>query len=276
MKKLLSLTLIMSIILPFSACSSAPSVDEILPRLRELVEESYQINEIFFGKGLPTYPRVEKRTDKPFSYDSTNDIYYLMFEDEKLGDMCMYYDKESSGYRFLRILPDDGNDVNGDLVYTDEEGRRYFRVDYTEPEVEYVYTDDDAPDYNVVRVDCGFASIDDLKNAAKKVYTADFLEQIFQGAFDGVAYAEEGYSGVRSARFIEQDMLLRQYAELDERMTARRIYDFDTVKIIRPSNQTRINLRVDTHLEGESKILNVRLTLIKAEDGKWYLDTPTY
>ena len=71
-------------------------------------------------------------------------------------------------------------------------------------------------------------------------------------------------------------MLLRQYAELDERMTARRIYDFDTVKIIRPSNQTRINLRVDTHLEGEIKILNVRLTLIKAEDGKWYLDTPTY
>ena len=125
MKKLLSLTLIMLIILPFTACSSAHSVDEILPRLRELVEESYQINEIFFGKGLPTYPRVEKLTDKPFSYDSTNDIYYLMFEDEKLGDMCMYYDKESSGYRFLRILPDDGNDVNGDLVYTDEEGKEF-------------------------------------------------------------------------------------------------------------------------------------------------------
>lgn len=276
MKKLILLTLTVLTVIILSSCSSAPAAEELEPRLRELVEASYDVNEIFFGAGLPTYPRVEKLTDRPFSYDSDTGVYYLFFTDEKLGEMLMYYDRATAEYKFMRVLPA-GSDSHGVDDYVAPDGRVFAPAnDYVEPEVEYVYTDEDVPNYDVVRVDCGYTSIDDLKRAAEKVYTADFLKQIYEGAFDGVAYAETGYSGVRSARFIEQSMLLRQYNELDSHELARRVYDYSTIKIIRPSNAQRVNLTIDTHLEGEDEILTVRLTLILGEDGEWYLDTPTY
>ena len=83
-------------------------------------------------------------------------------------------------------------------------------------------------------------------------------------------------SGVRSARFIEHELLLRQRNDIEPRIEKKRIYDYDTMKIVRPSDDERVNIKVDTHLEGEIEILSVTLTIIKAKDGKWYLDTPTY
>lgn len=268
------LTVTLLLLLTLTACSAAPTAEEITPRLRELVEASYSINDIFFGEGLPTYPRVEKLTDQPLSYDAEHDAYYLFFTDKTYGEMCMYYNKTNSEYIFMTVSPS-GSEANGDS-YVAPDGRVFTPVDYTEPEVEYVYTDDDAPNYDVVRLDCGYTTIESLKEAAGKVYSADFLEEIYQGAFDGVAYAESGYSGVRSARFIEQNLLLRQNNDIESRSVVRRSYDFDTVKIIRPSNANRINLTVDTREEGSDEILNIHLTMVRGEDGKWYLDSPTY
>lgn len=277
MKKILLLALIMLMITPaLSGCADkAPAVEALLPRLGELIEASYSVNEIFFGDGLPTYPRVEKLTDRPLEYDEATGAYYLFFTDETHGDMLMYYDREVYDYKFYRVLPA-GSATNGAEDYVAADGRVFSLIDYTEPEVEYVYTDEDGEEYDVVRADCGYRSIAELKAAAEQVYTAEFLEQVYQGAFDGVAYAEDGYSGVRAARFIEQGMLLRQYRELDERQLSRRVYDLDTARIVRPSSATRVNVEIETHLEGEAEKLTVTLVMILAEDGKWYLDTPTY
>lgn len=275
MKKFLSLALIMLMITLPGCAGKAPAVEQLLPCLGELIEASYQVNEIFFGSGLPTYPRVEKLTDRPLEYDEATGAYYLFFTDETYGDMLMYYDRESFEYKFYRIFPA-GSNSNGVDDYIAEDGRVFAPMnDYVEPEVEYVYTDDDIENYDVVRVDCGFTSIAELKAAAEAVYTDGFLEQVYQGAFDGVAYAEDGYSGVRSARFTEQDMLLRQYNELETRTLTRRVYDLDTARIVRPSNAERVNIEVETHLEGEAERMSVVLTLI-LEDGEWFLDTPTY
>lgn len=275
MKKFLSIALIMLMITLPGCAGSAPAVEQLTPRLGELIEASYEINEIFFGGGLPTYPRVDKLTDRPLEYDEATGSYYLYFTDETYGDMLMYYDRESFEYKFYRIFPA-GSDSHGVDDYVAEDGRVFTPMaDYVEPEVEYVYTDDDVDNYDVVRVDCGFTSIAELKAAAEAVYTAEFLEQVYQGAFDGVAYAEDGYSGVRSARFIEQDMLLRQYNELEARTLTRRIYDLDTARVVRPSSAERVNIEVETYLEGETERMTVTLVLI-FEDGDWYLDTPTY
>lgn len=276
MKTTTLLTIALLIAIMLCSCSTAPTADEIQPRLRELVEASYAVNEIFFGAGLPTYPRVEKLTDRPFSYDTETGVYYLFFVDEQRGDMLMYYDKESSEYKFMLVLPA-GSDSNGVDDHVTPDGRVLTPVnDYVEPEVEYVYTDEDAPSYDVVRLDSGYTSIEELKRAAQGVYTEGFMNQVYEGAFDGVGYAATGYSGVRAARFIEQNMLLRQYNALESEGLGRRIYDFSTIKIIRPSNESRVNLTIDTHLEGEDEILNVRLTLLRGADGRWYLDSPTY
>ena len=75
---------------------------------------------------------------------------------------------------------------------------------------------------------------------------------------------------------MEQGGLLRQSNEIDSQLPGLRVYDFSTMKIVRPSNAKRVNISVDTHLEGETDILNVNLTFTLGEDGQWYLDSPTY
>ena len=149
-------------------------------------------------------------------------------------------------------------------------------TDYTEPEVEYVYTADDPSGYDVVRVDAPYTSIEQLEQAAKNVFSEAYLELIYSAAFDGVAFVEGATSGVRSARFIEKDGLLRQSNEIEPRLQSQRIYDFSTMKIVRPSNAKRVNISVETHLEGEAEILKVNIVLVLGKDGQWYLDSPTY
>ena len=168
--------------------------------------------------------------------------------------------------------------ADGDTaVFTNESAGIYLIAsDYTEPEVEYVYTADDPTGYDVVRVDSAYISIDELKAAAQAVFSEQYLELIYSSAFDGVAYVEGAATGVRSARFIEQGGLLRQAHDIEPRLQSQRIYDFSTMKIVRPSNAKRVNISVDTHLEGEDEIMNINISLVRGADGQWYLDSPTY
>lgn len=280
MKKTVLTLLAVTLLCPLCLGScGAPEVPEIHDRVVGLVEASYEINEIFFGEGLPTYPRVTLLTDMPLTYSAEHDVYYLFFEDAEAGRLCMYYDAAAKEYRFLRVVnTSDVTAADGESVYTDAAaGLSFFAAEYTEKTPEYVYGEDDPyNDYNVVRADAAYTSIDAIKAAAEKVYTKEYLEAVYQGAFDGVGFAVDGASGVRNSRFIEYDYLLRQYGKAEPLIKAKRIYDYGTMKIISPSNSKRVNLTMDTHLEGETEILNVRLTLILGADGQWYLDSPTY
>ena len=48
--RILSLLLCLLMLLPLSACGT-PSLDEVKGRFTELIEASYEINDIFFGAG---------------------------------------------------------------------------------------------------------------------------------------------------------------------------------------------------------------------------------
>ena len=48
---LLPLLLLLSVLL--SACAKGPAAEEIAPRVRELCERSFVLNEIYYGAGLP-------------------------------------------------------------------------------------------------------------------------------------------------------------------------------------------------------------------------------
>ena len=278
MKKIISIVLI-AVMLASCLCLTscgAPDISEVKDRVIELIEASYEINDIFFGDGFETYPRIEKITDQPLQYSEKYELYYLFFEAEGYGQLCMYY--KDGEYKFASVKnTSEVTAADGTALLTDDEsGLSFFPSDYEEPELEYVYGEDQISDYDVVRADAKYLSIAEIKNAAEKVYTQEYLDQVYQAAFDGVAYVEDSMSGVRSARFIEHELLLRQRNDIEPRIEKKRIYNYDTMKIVRPSNDERINIKVDTHLEGESEILSVTLTIIKATDGKWYLDTPTY
>lgn len=260
------------------SCSKAPELGDIYDRVVSLIEASYEINVIFFGDGLPTYPRVTSVYDQTLTYSEKYDVYYYVFEDEKQGRLVMYFDNDSGKYKFARIVKaSDVKESDGTPIFYDEESGVYlFATEYTEQKPEYVYDDEnDIAGYNVVRMDAKYTSIDEIKNAAEKVYSNDYLEGVYQAAFEGLSSGSVSRGGVVGARFIEDGYLLRQSTEIKSYITAKRIYDYSTMKIVRPSNGKYVNITIDSHLEGSDEILNVRLSLI-LQNGQWYLDTPTY
>lgn len=79
---ILCVAILLSVALTFAFCSNrAPELDVVRERLIWLVEQSKEVNEIFFGVGLPTYVK-----------DS-------LIEDE-LG---VYYGEQNQGYRVMEI-----------------------------------------------------------------------------------------------------------------------------------------------------------------------------
>ena len=53
MKKFISLFLaVLLLMLSVTSCGRKPKMEEIKPRMIELIEASYEINDIFFGEGL--------------------------------------------------------------------------------------------------------------------------------------------------------------------------------------------------------------------------------
>lgn len=281
MKRILAAAVLLAIALvSFSSCAGkAPELEEIYGRVVELVENSHEINEIFFGSGLPTYPRDDELPDPEMSYIEKDGVKYLLFTDPNVGRLCRYYDSETKEFAYAKVIPT--SELKGDeghpLFVFEKEGLSMFATDY-DPSGETGYVYDDAVDnkaYNVVKFDSPYLSIEQIKSAAAEVYSADYLEAVFGVAFDGIASFEASSSGVVPARFIEQGGLLRQYNKAESMLRGKRIYDYSTMKIVRPSNGRVVNITMDSHIEGEDEILNVRLSLV-LQNGKWYLNTPTY
>ncbi|MBR6708165.1 MAG: hypothetical protein IKL84_00640 [Clostridia bacterium] len=200
MKKLL---FILALVLLLTGCAAdLPAVEDVKPRLIELIEASWEINDIFFGEGLPAIARDS-------DYAKENHIYYM-----------------------------------------DEEGGNY----------------------DIVTPDCPYQSTSMIKDAAELVYSKTYLLSIYETMFVGVA---DENAGMLYARYLDTEAGLRKSNVHEPITTARRLYDYDSIEIVKPSNDQYINLEIDSHLEGQDEILRVRLTLVK-EDGVWLLDSPTY
>lgn len=127
--------------------------------------------------------------------------------------------------------------------------------------------------YSIVDPRCGYVSVDALKEAAAKVWSPGLLkEQVFPAAFDGLSASIGGQSSIAPARFQEDGDRLYCLDGLADSAPSQLIFDFSTLKIIRPSNATRVLLTLDCWEAGkpESKTL-YRLTLVNTS-GTWLLD----
>ncbi|MBQ3056376.1 MAG: hypothetical protein IJC95_02675, partial [Clostridia bacterium] len=81
-----------------------PELESLRPRVIALIDASHEINEIFWGEGLPTHPRVyrEYYTRVPFYLQEDGDhytfsdaqtdykLYYYTFTDAEVGDILAY------------------------------------------------------------------------------------------------------------------------------------------------------------------------------------------
>lgn len=161
----------------------------------------------------------------------------------------------------------------GEGLATYERGGKFDKEHhlYDENDTEYAY-------YEYVTEDSEYVFAEQIKWAAQKVYTADYLKGVYTMAFDG--YADENTGEVATARYLDANGWLVKYAfgETDpfNILPGKRVYDFDTMKIVKPSTAKYLNVAIDSHLEGEeSEILRITLRFKLTEDG-WRLDSPSY
>lgn len=288
MKKILCLFLCLCMMLPaFVSCSRPPEYSEIEARFRELVEASYEINEIFFGKGLATYERVydPKSTVqvliKPDPEDATKErrVYYYEISDPTLGRVIAFRSSYVKPYEYVQVLTSQDSTrtsyYEGDGVYC------YLLTEYTEPTYELFYDNEDPYDYDYVRTDVGYLTIEDIKKAAARVYSAEYLEAIYLTMFDGAAGVTEG-SQILSARYMEYtdpdtgEVWLMKSNTFDPLVTEKRLYDFSTAKMVRPKNGKFVTIEIESYLESapESR-LTIKLGL-RLQNGEWMLDSATY
>jgi len=138
--------------------------------------------------------------------------------------------------------------------------------------------------YKCVSFETGFYTTADIKEAAEKVYTKDYLEPIYEVTFTG-KYDSVAGSIIR-ARYMDSEGLLLKHIPVSEREEEKeekdpndilgsetRTYDFSTIEIIKPSRADYVTFTIMSEKKGISDKITLAIAL--TTDG-WRLDYPTY
>ncbi len=289
-----------------------PALDTIRARVETLINASHEVNEIFWGEGLPTYPRVYATyyPRNPFYLEKTGDsfafseseteieMYYYTFTDEAVGEIVAYQfcrkvadgeyvDVEKGGaltvamvgrYRYAKKT---AAPVAGETPIFERNGAYYYALpEYSEPEPELTYTTADPEYYDYVRFDCKYGTTEEIKLAAEKVYAKNFLDSVYESLFTGIAIG--GTGGMLYARYMDytdsegRGFLMKSNTE--KGVSVARTYLFDTMRMSekRKSNAKDVFVDIDTYVPGkESEVVTITVGLT-LQGGLWYLNSPTY
>lgn len=346
MKKIFITALCFILILcTFTSCSRPPEFSEIEDRLKELIDASYEINELLFGEGLEVYPRVYENQFEIYRDADDKVYYYYELEDAELGkiyayryndkryfiasaeqkagyvyaaDGKFYYeienysaegkesqvtsyysDQHKKTYHFYTVTDPDYGSVyeyrelsvkylrfsqspieGSEAIYSNANGY-FYPIDYKEPEYEFYYNEDDPADYSYVRLDSKYLTVEQIKEAAEAVYSKEYLEGVYEMLFTG-AVVDESDSGTLGARYYnytdsDGQVWLMESDKYKSSIEGKRIYDFSTAKVKRRGSKSFANIEIESYIEGKpNERVKVTLSLTLQDDGKWYLDSPTY
>ena len=288
------------LLLGLSACGKyttpAPAFEDVKDEFIALMKASVEINDIFFGEGLPVYDRETASGDGSMTYDEPTGIYYIILSDAVYVSVLKYYDKAAKENRYAAVIEKEytADEVPSDGISFGEGGEVRLRKDgkitgyklldeYTEVEREIVYDEHSPAYYDFVRLDCPYQDVPSIKAAAEKVYSANYLEAVYVPLFDG--YITTGQ--VLYARYMrdetgEHDFLMKSN-RFEPYFSEQTTYDFSTMKMVKPSNGSMVNVEIEAegnYIDAEQKkVLRGKLTklirFVKEADG-WRLDTPTY
>ena len=203
-KAIISAMLVIAVILTamctVSCSGKAPELEDVKERFIYLIENSKEINTVYFGSGLPVYERDTLLSDKKGVY---------------------YNDTYTSHERVMELSR--------------------------------------------------FLTVNEIKERSEEIYSTEYLEAMYETAFQGVM------TGSSSAymRFYESEDWLYQNLYATDFKLSERIYDYSSMKIVKPSNSEYINIMIDTYTLEDKKVKNISLTFVY-ERGDWYLDSPTY
>ena len=206
MMKTLRITLAVVIVLlsviQLASCGVKMTEEEAREIVAPLIEKSYEINEIFFGKGLPHEENI---------YDEQDEA-----------------EKEITGTKRVRYLEVTSEDYH---------------------------------------------SIDDLKAAAREVYTESYLSAVFQIVFEGLASSNGSvYQYARYITALVGELSIIADAE-EQSITVGRTYDTSSLKITKKTSDT-VYFTLKSFVDGKE---DVEILLSIKDEGKgWRLDSPTY
>lgn len=301
--------LIISSLFIIRSCSAPPEYSSIRTRLEQLVEASYEVNEIIWGKGLPTYERVSDprsslalyKTDKTYTSNDGKELplnyhyYYpisseytvIAYRREKDYKADFRYalltDKEYDATALALLFPATAQGTEESYyteLYADEKsGKRAYSIPFTEKEYDFYYTAADSEDYDYILADSPYASVDSIKAYIRTVYDEKYADSLDSVLFDGIAEGslvmKARYSPYVNSRGVSMLASLNTYEPLFEE---ERVYRFETGKIVRnSSNDERVVIELESYLPSEpDKIEIVKLAMTLGKDGKWYLSSPSY
>ena len=195
----IAIIICLSTVITMTSCGQLPDIEQLKDRFIYLIEESKEINVIFFGVGLPTYDREGTL-------------------EQRLG----------------------------------------------------IYYDDKLPAYNTITYYSPYFTEDQIKEKAEKLFSEDYLDRIYEVAFDGIVN-----SGSTYMRFYELEGKIYQSISAKDFGLCERIYDYSTMTIVKPSNNEYINVTVETYTLEDDTRMEIELSFV-FERGDWYLDCPTY
>ncbi|MBQ7318837.1 MAG: hypothetical protein IJW97_01470 [Clostridia bacterium] len=139
-------------------------------------------------------------------------------------------------------------------------------------DINYLYNDTDFADYEYAHELSPYLSIAEIRDTLESVYSSDFLDSHNTTLFDGFFVGND----IVRARYYEKSEWLYQSVDADDPLiTWQRIYDYSSMRVVKPSSATYVTVEIDSHIENDSTVLPVKLSIVY-ENGQWRLDTPTY
>ena len=301
----LAFALIISSVFIIRSCSAPPEYEEIRSRVEELIEASFDVNDIVWGAGLPTYERVESPTRKFYESGKTytddkgkeqplNYYYYRVnSEDAHIVAFREQYSNADFRYALVTSQPTDASALAAlyplkegtgssldfySSVYADAEKNVYaYLIPFEEKTYDFYYLPTDPSDYDYVRTDSKYASVDAIKAYVRTVYASDYADSLDSILFDGVMEGEliqkARYANYQSSR----GSLFASLNTFEPLFSERRVYLFDTARIDRAnSNDSSIVVEFESYLPSSPEKLVPTKVSFALQGGVWYLSSPTY
>ena len=146
---------------------------------------------------------------------------------------------------------------------------KYAELNYTYYGFQYKGT------YEYVTEYAKFGSEDEIMNAAKKIYSESFLNDVLaMAAFTGYATDNTSESAqYLRARYIEDEKWMYQSMADNTLYTAMRVYDYSTMRVFSLGRWEACKVVLNSWLEDSpEKTEEIEISLL-FQDGQWYLDS---
>lgn len=263
-------------VLSLSSCG-APKLEEVKDEFTRLIKESFAVNEILFGDGLSGYGSLD--------YDEASKTYYIHYYTRTDGQLCAYRDQKLGKYVVLCVSDTDGE---GCVYKNEEKGRYYFPT-----ELEYTEANSSLPDtpmgYRHVRTDERCTSINEISAMAAKVYSEDYLADMFTMIFSDGAPSDidigftPKYIEFTDEHTNKKYLLCADATTCPPLIDEERVYDYDTMRIGKNSRSSHVNIEIRAYgkyadIEKGAVAVgwhDVTLSFVR-QGNEWRLDSPTY